>query len=221
MPIWSKSNVCRSGWWTYWLGLGTGNDENCNRNRRKGGPKKVFWYFPIIAHLNHWFANKELEFLWWHKEKHKEDARMIRHPADATQWWNIDSRNPEFVIDPRNIRITMSTNGMNPFMNSSTWPIVLMILNLPPWLCNKQKYIMMSRPILGPQQLGNDIDTYFRPLIEDLKELWYNNEMHVWDEHKHAYFGLKANLFVTISDSPVACNFGHARAHLKKMGIRL
>jgi hypothetical protein len=59
---------------------------------------------------------------------------MIRHPADATQWRNIDSQNPEFAIDPRNIRIAMSTNGMNPFMNSSThstWPIVLRILNLP------------------------------------------------------------------------------------------
>jgi hypothetical protein len=54
----------------------------------------------------------------------------------------------------------------------STWTIVLMILNLPPWLCNKQKYIMMSRLILGPQQPGNDIDTYFSPLVEDLKEMW-------------------------------------------------
>jgi hypothetical protein len=48
----------------------------------------------------------------------------------------------------------MSTDGMNPFMNSSThstWPIVLMILNLPPWLCNKHKYIMMSELIPGPQ----------------------------------------------------------------------
>jgi hypothetical protein len=36
----------------------------------------------------------------------------------------------------------MSTNGMNPIMNSithSTWPIMLMILNLSPWLCNKRK----------------------------------------------------------------------------------
>jgi hypothetical protein len=34
----------------------------------------------------------------------------------------------------------MSTDGMNPFMNSSThstWPIELMILSLHPWLCNK------------------------------------------------------------------------------------
>jgi hypothetical protein len=107
----------------------------------------VFWYFPIIPHLKCWFANKELELLQWHKEKHEQDSRMIRHPADATHWRNIDLRNPEFVIDPWNIRILMSTDGMNPFMNSSahcTWPIVLMILNIPPWLCNKRKYIMIS-----------------------------------------------------------------------------
>jgi hypothetical protein len=118
---------------------------------------------------------------------------MIRHPADATQWQTIDSRNPEFAKDLRNIRIVMSTNGMNPFMNNSThrtWPIVLTILNLPPWLCNKQKYIMMSGLIPGPHQPGNDIDTYFRPLVEDLKVLWNNNGVEVWDEHKHEYFQL-------------------------------
>jgi hypothetical protein len=57
---------------------------------------------------------------------------MIRHPVDATQWRNIDSRNAEFFIDLRNIRIAMDTYSMNTFMNNSTWPIVLMILNLPP-----------------------------------------------------------------------------------------
>jgi hypothetical protein len=45
---------------------------------------------------------------------------MIRHHADATQWRNIDSQNPEFVIALRNIRIAMSTDGINPFMNNST-----------------------------------------------------------------------------------------------------
>jgi hypothetical protein len=96
----------------------------------------------------------ESELLRWHKENNKQDAGMIRHHADATQWRNIDSQNPEFVIDPRNIRIAMSTDGMNPFLNSSThttWTIVLMILNLPPWLWNKRKYIMMLVLILRPQ----------------------------------------------------------------------
>jgi hypothetical protein len=109
---------------------------------------------------------------------------------------------------------------MNPFLNSSThstWPIMLMILNLPPWLCNKRKYIMMSGLIPGPQQPRNDIDTYFRPLDEDLKELRYNDGVQVWDEHKREYFGLKVILFVTVSDSPMACNLS---GQSKKVGCR-
>jgi hypothetical protein len=61
-----------------------GDDENYNR--RKGRAKKVFRYFPIIPHFKHYFANKESKLLQWHKEKHKHDARMIRHLVDATQW---------------------------------------------------------------------------------------------------------------------------------------
>jgi hypothetical protein len=196
----------------------SGHEENCNGNKRNGGPKKVFWYFPIIPHLKRWSANKESELLQWHKEKHKQDAGMIRHLTDATQWQNIDSQNPEFAINPRNIRISMSTDGMNPFLNSSThstWPIVLKILNLPPWLCNTQKYIMISGPIPIPQQPGNDIDTYFMPLVEDLKELWCNDGVQVWDEHKREYIGLKAILFVTVSDSPAARNLS---GQSKKVG---
>jgi hypothetical protein len=41
----------------------SGDDENCNRNRRKDSPKKVFWYFLIIPCLKRWFTNKELELL--------------------------------------------------------------------------------------------------------------------------------------------------------------
>jgi hypothetical protein len=38
---------------------------------------------------------------------------------------------------------------------------------------------MMSGLIPRPHQPGNDIDTYFRPLVEDLKVLWNNNGVEV------------------------------------------
>jgi hypothetical protein len=63
-----------------------GDDENRNRNRRKDGRKNVFWYFSIIPHLKRWFVNKESELLRWYKKKYKQDAGMIRHLADGTQW---------------------------------------------------------------------------------------------------------------------------------------
>jgi hypothetical protein len=69
--------------------------------------------------------------------------------------------------------------------------------------------------ILGPQQPGNDIDTYFRSLVKDLNELWYNDGVQVWDKHKHEYFDLKSILFVTVSHSPVAHNLS---GQSKKVG---
>jgi hypothetical protein len=74
---------------------------------------------------------------------------------------------------------------------------------------------MMSGLIPGLQQPGNDINTYFMPLVEDMKKLLYNDRVQVWDEHKREYFGLKAILFVTISDSLATRNLS---GQSKKVG---
>jgi hypothetical protein len=75
---------------------------------------------------------------------------------------------------------------------------------------------MLSGLIPGPHQPGNDIDTYFRPLVDNLKLLWCKG-VEVWDEYKHEYFQLRAILFATISDSPAARNFSRQS---KKVGCR-
>jgi hypothetical protein len=48
----------------------------------------------------------------------------------------------------------------------------------------KRKFIMMSVLIQGPKQPSNDIDVYLRPLVEKLLQLWQNEGVRVWDEHK-------------------------------------
>jgi hypothetical protein len=73
---------------------------------------------------------------------------------------------------------------------------------------------MMPVLITRPQHPRNDINTYFRPLVEDLKEMWCNDGVQVWDEHKREHFGLKA-IFVIISDSSVARNLS---GQSKKVG---
>jgi len=50
--------------------------------------------------------------------------------------------------------------------------VLLVIYNLSPRLCMKRNYMMLSRMISGPRQLGNDVDVYLCLLIEDLKLLW-------------------------------------------------
>ena len=113
--------------------------------------------------------------LRWHVDERRMDG-MIRHPADCTQWKTFDSLYPSFAQEPRNLRLALASDGMNPFgnltTNHSSWPVLLMIYNFPPWLSMKRKYMLLSMMIAGPKQPGNDIDVYLAPLIEDLTKLW-------------------------------------------------
>ncbi|XP_015639131.2 uncharacterized protein [Oryza sativa Japonica Group] len=143
---------------------------------KKRIPAKVMWYFPIIPRLRRLFRNKgNARMLRWHAEERQQDG-MLRHPADGSQWRNIDRKFKEFGKDARNIRFGLSTDGMNPFGEMS------------------------------PKQPGNDIDVYLRPLVEDLKQLWKKEGVPVWDEDKQEEFNLRALLFVTINDWPALSN---------------
>lgn len=46
--------------------------------------------------------------------------------------------------------------------------------NLPPWLYIKQPFFTLSVLIDGLKGPGNKIDVYLQPLINELKELWFN-----------------------------------------------
>ena len=60
---------------------------------------------------------------------------------------------------------------------------------------------MLSMMISGPRQLGNDIDVYLSPLIEDLTKLWDVGVV-VFDGFQNETFQMRAMLFYTINDFP-------------------
>ena len=103
----------------------------------------------------------------------------------------------------RNLRLGLVTDGMNPYDNLSTqhssWPVMLVIYNLPPWLCMNRKYMMLSMMISSLRQPGNDIDVYLSPLIEDLTNLW-DEGVSMFDGFRNETFDLHAMLFCTIND---------------------
>ncbi|XP_021846923.2 uncharacterized protein [Spinacia oleracea] len=174
-------------------------------------PAKVMWYFPIIPRFRRLFSVPvEAKNLTWHADSDgREKDGMLRHPADSPQWVKIDKDFPDFGAEPRNLRLALATDGMNPHDNQrsthSTWPVILMIYNLPPALCMKRKYMMLSTLISGPKQPGHDIDVYLAPLVEDLKLLWESG-VEVFDAHRKENFNLKAMLFGTINDFPAYGN---------------
>jgi hypothetical protein len=139
--------------------------------------------------------------------KRKTDGK-IRHPVDGRQWKYFDLNHQEdFSNDPRNIRFGLSTDGMNPFREMrnpySTWSIIMCIFNLPPWLCHKRKYLLLTTLTSGPKQAGIGIDVFLERLMEEMQKLWEHG-VNVWDEYRKQHFNLKPIIFCTINDNP-AC----------------
>ncbi|XP_074365387.1 uncharacterized protein LOC141706541 [Apium graveolens] len=101
-------------------------------------PAKVMWYFPIIPRFKRMFKSPSTaKLMCWHAQQRIQDGKM-RHPADSPSWKNIDYRWPSFGSEPRNLRLALSADGVNPHNNGlsnrySCWPVILVTYNLPPW----------------------------------------------------------------------------------------
>jgi hypothetical protein len=141
-------------------------------------------------------ANTKL--LQWQAGECKKDA-MLHHPADEIQWRNFDQKHKDFAAEVRNIGFCHGSETDN---SHSTCHVTLCNYNLPSWLCMKHKFIMMSLLISGLVQVGNDIDVYSQPLIDDLLVLWEKEGVRMCDEFQQQHFNLRAMLFVTIQDAP-------------------
>jgi hypothetical protein len=136
-------------------------EEDFYNNKRKGRKRKntappdqdnqgskerkvlalVMWYLSVIDHLKRMFSNaREAQLLLCHVQR-KRDGN-IGHPADCRQWKHFDlSHDKDFCNNPRDIRFGLTTDGMNSFGEMrnphSTWPVIMCIYNLLPWLCHR------------------------------------------------------------------------------------
>ncbi|GKA27523.1 ribonuclease H-like domain-containing protein [Tanacetum coccineum] len=133
------------------------------------------------SRLKRLFANsKDAKLFRWHAEERKKDGK-IRHVADSPQWRNIDNIE-NFGEEIRNIRFRLSSDGINPFGNMSsrhsTWPVLLCIYNLPPWLCMIEDNQETTSMLIDPEVLDEwqsdiiltlcQLEMYFPPSFFDV-----------------------------------------------------
>ncbi|KAL9459648.1 hypothetical protein AB3S75_002951 [Citrus x aurantiifolia] len=174
-----------------------------------GVPAKVLWYFPPIPRFKRMFRSVETsKNLTWNATQRETDG-LLRHLADTPAWKLIDHLWPDFGAEPRNLRLALSADGINPYNSLSSryscWPVIVVTYNFPPWLCMKRKFMMLTLLISGPKHPGNDIDVYLAPLIDDLKILWEVG-IEAYDAYRQESFTLKAILMWTINDFPAYGN---------------
>jgi hypothetical protein len=83
---------------------------------------------------------------------------------DTRQWKTFDLNHHKFPNDKGNVRLALSTNGMNLFgeMTNShiTRLMILSLYNIPSSLCHKRKYLMSTTLISRLKQADIDIDIF-------------------------------------------------------------
>nr|GEX50151.1 hypothetical protein [Tanacetum cinerariifolium] len=186
----------------------------CNTSRWKYSntpgkkvPKKVLRYFLIIPRLQRLYKSSHTakEMIWHATGKYTEPSKM-QHPVDGRAWKKFDTMYSDFAKELRNVRLGLAADGFNPFGNLSQaynmWPVILTTYNLPPWLCMKESFFMLTLLITGPKSPGKDIYVYLRPLIEDLEVLWDRKGVKTIDVASGQKFDMRAMVLWTINDFP-------------------
>lgn len=102
----------------------------------------------MINRIQHMFRCKSIaQLMMWHVENRSTDG-ILRVSADCVAWKHIDSLCLDFAAEPRNLRLVLAMDGVNPFgLRStpwSTWPVVLVNYNLPPWMLIKKGHLMLA-----------------------------------------------------------------------------
>ncbi|XP_010667637.1 uncharacterized protein LOC104884650 [Beta vulgaris subsp. vulgaris] len=199
----TSCHVCQASRWKENENQGDTSSES-TKNLHKV-PAKVVWHFPLKPRLQRlYMCSETAELMRWHEERKEKDG-LLRHRADGEAWKEFDRQYLSFASESRNVRLGLASDGFNPFRTMSTqhstWPVVLINYNLPPWLCMKSEFLMLSLLIPGPSSPGKDIDVYLQPLIEELKELWEYG-LDTYDASKHQTFKMHAALQSTTSDFP-------------------
>ncbi|XP_058084589.1 uncharacterized protein LOC131232380 [Magnolia sinica] len=189
------------------------------KSRRAQVPKKVLRYFPLTPRLQRmysvpWVAKE----MTWHSTGKMQSGKM-GHPVDSSTWKFVDNKYKDFSAETRNVRLGLATDGFNPYGTFSTsyssWPVMCVTYNLPPHLCMKPQFTMLTLLIEGPRPPGKDIDVYLEPLIVELQDLWRKG-MTTFDAYHGNRFNMHTILLWTIHDFPAydSLRLRHGKKHV-------
>ncbi|KAL0431893.1 UNVERIFIED_CONTAM: hypothetical protein Sradi_0815300 [Sesamum radiatum] len=87
------------------------NEGNLNRKKT---PYAILRYLPLTLRLQRLYASQATtKQMTWHAN-HQTDERSMYHPSDVETWRHFDQTHPDFVVEPRNVRLGLCTDGFTP-----------------------------------------------------------------------------------------------------------
>jgi hypothetical protein len=119
-------------------------------------PRKKMHYFPLAPRLQAIFKSPRYARLMQWAGNHRSSDGWLRYPQDGTAWKRLEYLCPFLKEDFRNVVFGLATDGFNPFGSNSashsTWPVILVLYNLPPEVAIKSQHLLLSMIVPGEFQ---------------------------------------------------------------------
>ena len=137
-------------------------------------PYKVYCQRPISESIEDLLQRPGFtDMLFQRKQRARNE--LLTDIIDGKVWNTLLDCNGElFCKDKRNLGLILNVDWFQPhkYREHSLGVIYFSIINLPRNLRYKLKNCLIVGIIPGPKEPGLDINSYLRPVVEELKELW-------------------------------------------------
>ena len=138
-------------------------------------PRQTYCYQSVVASLKTFLLRPHFHHsceLWRNIET---DPGTLRDICDGKVWKDfLTPSGVPFLSVPYNYALTINIDWFQPFKHSpySAGAIYIAIQNLPRRVRYLTENVLLVGVIPGPHEPKGDINTYLKPLVNELKELW-------------------------------------------------
>ena len=158
--------------------------KNLAFSRQKWVPHKTFHFLPPSQWLKHMFNDTTFCQLIASKDTSDSTANEMKDVYDGQIWkeFLMDPLQPTspLLCDNNNIGLLLNVDWFKPFKHSEykVSAIMMTVLNLPRSERFKSKWTMVLGVIPGPTEPKGNINTFLKPIVDDLIDLWNGVPLH-------------------------------------------
>jgi hypothetical protein len=115
--------------------------------------RKVLCHIPIIPRLQRLFRCERIAQFMDYQAHNRSGDGVLRMPVNGSSFREIEKKWADFKDEPRNVRLSLAVDSVNPFRELrsiySVWPIFVINNNIPPWMSIKREHIMLTMIVPG------------------------------------------------------------------------
>jgi len=94
---------------------------------------------PVTILRQLYMTEESSKQMTWHKNGKRYNPNKMVHASDGEAWTHFDDIHHEKAKEACNVRVTLATDGFNPYGMMAApytcWPVFVIPLNLPPGVC--------------------------------------------------------------------------------------